>query len=80
MAWTRDQLTGERSSRVMEGIIGRRVLSDVFILFYYLGISIMGGYHESVTNVRYAAVSLTKVRQEWCFALSKFPDISLIFP
>ena len=30
-----------------------------------------GRYHESITNVRYAVVSLTTVRQEWCFALSE---------
>ena len=30
-----------------------------------------GGYHESVTNLMYAVISLTTVHPERCFALSE---------
>ena len=30
-----------------------------------------GWYHKLVSNVRYAVISLTTVRPEWCFALSE---------
>ena len=30
--------------------------------------NLKGEYHQSVSNVRYADVSLTTVRREWCFA------------
>ena len=30
-----------------------------------------GGVHECVTNIKYAAVSMTTVQREYCFALSE---------
>ena len=30
-----------------------------------------GPYHEWVTNIKYAIVSLTMMRREWCFPLSE---------
>ena len=34
-------------------------------------LSLKGRYHESVTNLTYAVISLTTVRQERCYAISE---------
>ena len=40
-------------------------------MFFATTIELKGGYHECVSNVRYAVVSLTTVQRDWCFAISE---------